>query len=111
MGTTQSITVTEPGQYYVIDTPTPPCIGLTETINVTLSSDITAVNPVQAFADEYVKCSNNGVYMPNIFLCGINHSRFIQSGVASGTVTWQKLESRMFSSMCYMYQRSAGLCS
>ncbi|MNJ86960.1 bacterial transduction protein [compost metagenome] len=92
IGNTQSITVTSPGSYYVINTPTPPCIGITEYINVTLFGT-NQTNPVLPFADEIVICPNDGEQLPNIFLCGLNDSRFIQTNITDAvSIIWEKLD-------------------
>ncbi|TPD68609.1 SprB repeat-containing protein, partial [Flavobacterium microcysteis] len=92
IGNTQSITVTTPGEYYVINTPTPPCIGITEYITVTRFGT-TQTNPVLPFADEIVTCPNNGEELPNIFLCGLNDSRFIQTNITDAvSIIWEKLD-------------------
>ncbi|OYQ42813.1 hypothetical protein CHU92_03820 [Flavobacterium cyanobacteriorum] len=91
IGTTQSITVTSPGQYTVINTPTPPCIGLTEFITVTLFGT-NQTNPVLPFADEVAICPNDGEQLPYIFLCGVNDSRLIQTNINNAqSVIWEKL--------------------
>ena len=91
IGTNQSITVTSPGNYYVINTPTPPCIGITEYITVSFFGSNTT-NPVIPFADEVVTCPNDGEQLPNIFLCGINDSRLIQTNITDAvSIIWEKL--------------------
>ncbi|MCC5654590.1 T9SS type B sorting domain-containing protein [Nostoc sp. XA013] len=91
IGNTQSITVTAPGQYYVVNTPTPPCIGITEYITVTRFGT-NQTNPVLPFADEIVTCPNDGEQLPNIFLCGLNDSRFIQTNITNAvSIIWEKL--------------------
>jgi hypothetical protein len=91
VGNTQSITVTTPGQYYVINTPNPPCIGLTEFVNVTLFGAGTP-NPVAPFADEIAICPNDGDQLPYIFLCGIDDSQLIQTNIVNAqSIVWEKL--------------------
>jgi len=91
IGTSQSITVSAPGNYYVINTPTPPCIGITEYINVTLFGS-NQTNPVLPYADEIGICPNNGEELPKIFLCGLNDSQLIQTNITDATsIIWEKL--------------------
>jgi gliding motility-associated-like protein len=91
IGNTQSITVTSPGNYYVINTPTPPCIGITEYITVSFFGSATT-NPVIPFADEVVICPNDGEQLPNIFLCGINDSQLIQTNITDAvSIVWEQL--------------------
>lgn len=91
IGTTQSITVTSPGNYYVINTPTPPCIGITEYINVSFFGPNT-INPVISFADEVAICPNTGEQLPKIFLCGINDSQLIQTNITDAmSIVWERL--------------------
>ncbi|MHA3789557.1 hypothetical protein ACX0HA_15205, partial [Flavobacterium hauense] len=92
MGTTQSIVVNVPGEYYVINTPTPPCVGLTEFITVNLSSNLPP-NPLTVSADLVGVCANNGIVMSNIFLCGSTAQRALSAGTIAGTATWYKLNS------------------
>ncbi|GGK31884.1 T9SS C-terminal target domain-containing protein [Yeosuana aromativorans] len=92
IGTTQSITVTTPGTYYVHDTATAPCQSIDQTFNViTYGAGVT--NPVIPFADQVVTCPNDGKQLPNIFLCGANDSRYIQTGITDTTsIIWEKLD-------------------
>lgn len=91
IGNTQSVTVSSPGVYTVINTAEPPCIGITQTFNVTLFGE-TQTNPVIPFADEVVVCPNDGEQLPLIFLCGVNDSRLIQTGVNDAqSIVWEVL--------------------
>ncbi len=91
IGTTQTITVTSAGTYYVHNTATAPCQSIDQTFNVTLfGANIT--NPVIPFADEVVTCPNDGKLLPNIFLCGANDSRDIQTNISGATsIIWEQL--------------------
>jgi large repetitive protein len=91
IGNTQSITVNTVGTYTVVNTATPPCIGITQTFNVLLFG-ATQTNPVIPFADEVVICPNNGEQLPLIFLCGTNDSQLIQTGISDATsILWEVL--------------------
>ncbi|MFI1773571.1 T9SS type B sorting domain-containing protein [Thalassobellus citreus] len=92
IGTTQSITVTTPGTYYVSNTAIAPCQSTEQTFEViTFGANVT--NPVIPFADQVVTCPNDGKLLPNIFLCGANDSRFIQTGITDTTsMIWEKLD-------------------
>lgn len=91
IGNSQSITVNTVGTYTVVNTATPPCIGITQTFNVLLFG-ATQTNPVIPFADQVVICPNNGEQLPLIFLCGANDSRLIQTGISDATsIVWEIL--------------------
>ncbi|UPQ80493.1 T9SS type B sorting domain-containing protein [Flavobacterium azooxidireducens] len=91
IGNTQTITVSNVGTYTVVNTATPPCIGITQTFNVLLFG-ATQTNPVIPFADEVVICPNNGEQLPLIFLCGTNDSQLIQTGISDATsIVWEVL--------------------
>jgi large repetitive protein len=99
IGTTQSITVTTPGTYYVHDTATAPCQSIDEVFNViTYGAGVT--NPVIPFADQVVTCPNDGKLLPNIFLCGANDSKFIQTGINdTSSMIWEKLDENSCSAV------------
>ncbi|MEM6515130.1 MAG: chromophore lyase, partial [Bacteroidota bacterium] len=92
IGTGQSITVTEPGTYYSFNIAEAPCQSIDQVYEVELfGGDI--ANPVIPFADEVVTCPNDGKQLPNIYLCGINDSRDIQTNIASAaSLIWDKLD-------------------
>ncbi|WP_111307556.1 T9SS type B sorting domain-containing protein [Confluentibacter sediminis] len=92
IGTNQSITVTSPGTYYVHNTATAPCQSIDQIFEViTYGAGVT--NPVLPFADEVVICPNDGKELPNIFLCGANDSRFIQTNITdTSSMIWEKLD-------------------
>ncbi|PJB17602.1 MAG: chromophore lyase [Flavobacteriaceae bacterium CG_4_9_14_3_um_filter_33_16] len=92
IGTTQTITVTNPGTYYVHNTATAPCQSIDQVFNViTFGAGVT--NPVIPFADEVVTCPNDGKLLPNIFICSINDARFIQTNITDATsIIWEKLD-------------------
>ena len=92
IGTTQTITVSETGIYYVRNTADAPCQSIDQIFNVELyGGNIT--NPVIPFADEVVICPNDGKKLPNIFLCGANDFRDIETNIAGATsVIWDKLD-------------------
>ncbi|MEL0456119.1 T9SS type B sorting domain-containing protein [Flavobacteriaceae bacterium SZ-1-7] len=92
IGTTQSITVTQTGTYYVHNTAVAPCQSTDQVFNViTFGANVT--NPVIPFADEVVTCPNDGKLLPNIFLCGANDSRYIETGITDTTsMIWEVLD-------------------
>jgi gliding motility-associated-like protein len=91
IGTTQSITVTNVGTYYVHDTAAAPCLSIDEVVTVKLFGN-TVSNPIIPYADKTVTCPNDGKLLPLIFLCGANATKNIQSNVSDGsTIVWEKL--------------------
>lgn len=92
IGTTQSITVTTTGTYYVHNTAIAPCQSTDQVFDViTFGAGVT--NPVIPFADQVVICPNDGKELPNIFLCGGNGARLIQTGITDTTsMIWEKLD-------------------
>jgi gliding motility-associated-like protein/uncharacterized repeat protein (TIGR01451 family) len=92
IGTTQTITVTATGTYYVFNTALAPCQSIVEEFNVTLyGSNIT--NPIIPYADEIVTCPNDGKLLPNIFLCGINDFRELSVDLAGAiSIIWEQLD-------------------
>jgi len=92
IGTEQTITVTETGTYYVFNTAIAPCQSIVQEFIVELYGG-TIENPVIPYADEVVTCPNDGKLLPNIFLCGANDSRNIQTNISgASTITWEKLD-------------------
>ncbi|MCC1484564.1 T9SS type B sorting domain-containing protein [Winogradskyella immobilis] len=92
IGTSQTITVTETGIYYVQNTAIAPCQSTSQQFNViTFGANVT--NPVLAYADQIVTCPDDGKLLPNIFLCGANDLRFIQTGITDTTsIIWERLD-------------------
>nr|WP_315188993.1 T9SS type B sorting domain-containing protein [uncultured Flavobacterium sp.] len=91
IGINQTLTVTQTGTYYVFDTALAPCQSLLETIIVTPFGSAIS-NPVIPFADTVLTCPDDGKELPNIFLCGANATRFIQTNISDGsTIVWEKL--------------------
>ncbi|WP_298899907.1 T9SS type B sorting domain-containing protein [uncultured Psychroserpens sp.] len=92
IGTTQTITVTNVGTYYSFNTAIAPCQSIEQEYHVELfGGDIE--NPVIPYADEVVTCPNDGKLLPNIFLCGANDSRFIETNITSATsIIWEQLD-------------------
>ena len=92
IGTTQTITVTEVGTYYSFNTAIAPCQSIEQEYVVELfGGDIE--NPVIPYADEVVTCPNDGKLLPNIFLCGANDSRFIQTNISgASSIIWEQLD-------------------
>ena len=92
IGTTQSITVNNTGTYYVHNTAVAPCLSINQEITV-IPFGNTITNPVAPFADEVVTCPNDGKLLPNIFLCGANAERVIQTGISdTSSIIWEKLD-------------------
>ncbi len=92
IGTTQTITVTNVGTYYVHNAAVAPCQSIDQIFTVTpYGASIT--NPVIPYADEVVTCPNDGKLLPNIFLCGANDSVFIETNIAdASTIIWEQLD-------------------
>lgn len=91
IGTTQSITVSQTGTYYVTNIANAPCRSIKQVVTVS-PSGTTVQNPVIPFADQVVQCPNNGKDLPKIFLCGANATRLINTGVTDAiSIVWQKL--------------------
>ncbi|MFD2824674.1 T9SS type B sorting domain-containing protein [Lacinutrix iliipiscaria] len=92
IGTTQTITVTAVGTYYVHNTAVAPCQSIDQVFTVTAyGSSIT--NPVIPFADEVVTCPNDGKLLPNIFLCGANDFVLIETNITdASSIIWEQLD-------------------
>lgn len=92
IGTTQSITVTTTGTYYVHNTATAPCQSIDQEFNViTFGAGVT--NPLIPFADQVVICPNDGKELPNFFLCGGGDTRYIQTNITdTSSIIWEKLD-------------------
>lgn len=92
IGNTQTITVSSSDTYYSYNTAIAPCQSIVQQFNVQLfSGDIE--NPVIPYADEVVTCPNDGKLLPNIFLCGANDSRFIETNISDSTsMIWEQLD-------------------
>ncbi|MCV9929657.1 T9SS type B sorting domain-containing protein [Flavobacterium sp. LS1R49] len=92
IGTTQSITVSQIGTYYVDNFAAAPCKSIKQVVTVTAFGSTTK-NPVIPFADEVVICKNNGKELPKIILCGANATRLIRTGVTdANSIVWEKLD-------------------
>ena len=92
VGTSQTLTVTEAGTYYVFNTAEAPCQSIVQEFIVNLYG-VGIPNPVIPYADEVVICPNDGKELPNIFLCGGNESRNIQTNLAGATsIIWEVLD-------------------
>ncbi|MCZ8229980.1 SprB repeat-containing protein, partial [Flavobacterium sp.] len=96
IGTSQTLTVTKPGTYYVKNTATPPCVDLEEIITV---ADYAAkpANPLIQYADNknpatglIDQCVNDGSILPKIFLCGQSASKLLDlSSLGATKITWE----------------------
>ena len=92
IGTTQTITVTNTDTYYSFNIAIAPCQSIEQEFVVELFGG-TIENPVIPFADEVVICPNDGKSLPNIFLCGANDSRSIQTNIAgASSIIWEQLD-------------------
>ncbi|WP_204263164.1 T9SS type B sorting domain-containing protein [Spongiivirga citrea] len=97
VGTTQSITVTAPGQFTVTKTNTPPntCPNDTEVVNVIpFGSD---PHPLAAFvsdSDIDVKtCANDGSQKYEVYLCGASATRLLETNFVNiQSIQWQQLD-------------------
>ncbi|WP_299212339.1 T9SS type B sorting domain-containing protein [uncultured Dokdonia sp.] len=92
IATTQSLTVTESGTYYVFNTAPAPCRSIIQIFNVvTYGEDQT--NPILPQADEIVTCPDDGKLLPNIFLCGLNDFRELTADITdSNSIIWEQLD-------------------
>ena len=91
IGTGQSITVKNTGTYYVRNTAVAPCQSIDQRFVVVTYGE-NSVNPVIPFADEIVICPNDGKQLPNIFLCGANDVREIETNITdTSKMIWEKL--------------------
>ena len=92
IGTTQSITVSNPGLYTSVNTAPAPCVSVVETVNVTLFGT-NIPNPILPYANKIVTCPTNGEELPELFLCGANDSRLIETNITdANSITWEKLD-------------------
>lgn len=92
IGTTQTITVNATGTYYSRNNAIAPCQSINQVYNVVLFGNLTN-NPVIPFADEVVTCPNDGKLLPNIFLCGADDSRSIETNISdSSSIIWEQLD-------------------
>ncbi|MEM5566179.1 T9SS type B sorting domain-containing protein [Psychroserpens sp. AS72] len=92
IGTGQTITVTETGTYYSFNTAVAPCQSIVQEYIVQLFGG-NIENPVIPYADEVVTCPNDGKLLPNIFLCGENDTRDIQTNISgASSIIWEKLD-------------------
>ncbi len=92
IGNSQSVVVSSVGTYTVTKTADAPCLSATEIVNVELFGN-TNTNPVIPYADEVVTCPNDGDSLANIFLCGANDSRLIQTNISdASSIEWEQLD-------------------
>ncbi|WP_276379347.1 T9SS type B sorting domain-containing protein [Flavobacterium sp. H4147] len=91
IGSGQTITVKDPGTYYVYNLAAAPCRSISQEFVVSRFG-ATTQNPVIPFADQVVTCPNDGKKLPNIFLCGGNASRQITTSISdASSIIWEKL--------------------
>ncbi|WP_163396225.1 SprB repeat-containing protein, partial [Flavobacterium limi] len=95
IGTSQTLTVTNPGTYYVYNTANPPCVDLQEIITVEPFNEF-KTNPIIEYADNkesngtIIVCPDNGKPLPKIFLCGANDSRLLDTKITGATsIVWE----------------------
>ena len=92
IGSSQTLTVTEAGTYYVFNTAAAPCQSIVQEFIVDLFG-VNIENPLIPYADEVVTCPNDGKLLPNIFFCGANDSRLIETNITGTTsIIWEKLD-------------------
>ncbi|PWK02419.1 gliding motility-associated-like protein [Flavobacterium araucananum] len=97
IGTGQTLNVKDPGIYYVYNLAAAPCRSIYQAFTVTRFGS-TNTNPVLPYAKapykgEVLICPNNGKELPNLFLCGANDSRLIETHISDGsTIVWEKLD-------------------
>jgi gliding motility-associated-like protein/uncharacterized repeat protein (TIGR01451 family) len=92
IGTGQTYTATEVGTYYVTNTTSANCLSIEEIIHVELYGT-TQTNPVIPYADEVSICPNDGKELPKLFLCGLNDTRDILTGISDATsIIWEVLD-------------------
>ena len=92
IGDTQTITVSDTGTYYSYNIADAPCQSITQAFDVELFGANTT-NPAIPYADEVVTCPNDGKLLPNIFLCGAEDSRLIETNISDSTsVIWEQLD-------------------
>ena len=93
IGTGQSITITSTGTYYSFNNAIAPCQSIVQQYNVSVFGGSSLTNPVIPYADEVVTCPNDGKPLPNIFLCGANDIREIETNIAGATsIIWEQLD-------------------
>lgn len=96
IGSGQTFTATQIGVYYVHNTAPSTCKDIVEEITVKYFG-VTNTNPVIPYAQspylgEVVTCPDDGKQLPNLFLCGANDSRVIQTGISdAASIEWYKL--------------------
>ncbi len=92
IGTGQSITVNAVGTYYVHNEAIAPCQDIDQIFDV-ITYGAGVPNPVIPFADQVVICPNDGVELPNFFLCGGTDSRDIRTGITdASSIIWEVLD-------------------
>ncbi|MBE8727599.1 T9SS type B sorting domain-containing protein [Flavobacterium hungaricum] len=95
IGTNQTLTITQPGTYYVYNTANPPCIDLQEIITVVDGGGV-RTNPIIPYADNrnpdgtITGCLIDGKPLPKIYLCGSNDTRLINLNLSGATIVWEK---------------------
>ncbi|TVZ51926.1 T9SS type B sorting domain-containing protein [Dokdonia sp. Hel_I_53] len=92
LGTSQTLTVTESGTYYVYNSAPAPCRSIIQIFDVIIYGE-NQTNPILPQADEVVTCPDDGRLLPNIFLCGLNDSRDLSAAITdSNSIIWEQLD-------------------
>ena len=89
LATTQKLTVNSAGVYKVFKTKAG-CANMTEEITVV---PYTTTNVIKPFADEVLKCTNDGSDYPQIYLCGTTATKQINLNITGATYKWEKLNN------------------
>ncbi|WP_281231321.1 T9SS type B sorting domain-containing protein [Flavobacterium gelatinilyticum] len=95
IGTEQTLTISEPGTYYVNNKANSPCNDLQEIITVVDGGGV-RTNPIIKYADnkdasgKIEPCLIDGKPLPKIFLCGANDSRLFNLELTGSTIVWEK---------------------
>lgn len=92
IATSQTLTVTESGTYYVYNTAPAPCMSIIQIFDVVTFGE-NQTNPILPQADEIVVCPDDGKLLPNIFLCGVNDYRDLSADITdSNSIIWEQLD-------------------
>ncbi len=100
IGTDQSLTVTETGTYYVLNTAPAPCRSIEQIFDVITFGE-NQTNPIIPQADEFLICPIDGLELPNIFLCGLNDERDLTANISGATsIIWEVLDTSLIPADC-----------
>ncbi|WP_170141442.1 beta strand repeat-containing protein, partial [Flavobacterium aquicola] len=96
LGIEQTLSVTNPGKYYVYNTAVAPCLSITEVVTVARAGT-TTTNPLLSLPnvpDKIVTCISGGAgkQLPYFFLCGADATRLLTANISDGaTIVWERL--------------------